>query len=105
MPRRWPRIWRSGSAGWRRCVGGRPTGGELGEAGGRAEDRGGGLRRLGAAGGAAAALPARPRLGSERFGRGAPERHAVTVTPLWTAGLAELFAAYGALMQRGRMSR
>ncbi|MFL5337370.1 MAG: segregation and condensation protein A [Geminicoccaceae bacterium] len=78
---------------------------ELGDAEAMAEDLEERLRRLEALRRAAAALHARPRLGSERFGRGAPERQAVTVTPLWTAGLAELFAAYGALMQRGRMSR
>jgi segregation and condensation protein A len=78
---------------------------ELGDAEAMAEDLEERLRRLEALRRAAAALHARPRLGSERFVRGAPERHAVTVTPLWTAGLAELFAAYGALMQRGRMSR
>jgi segregation and condensation protein A len=78
---------------------------ELGDVEAMAEDLEERLRRLEALRRAAAALQARPRLGSERFGRGAPERHAVTVRPLWTAGLAELFAAYGALMQRGRLSR
>jgi segregation and condensation protein A len=78
---------------------------ELGDAEAIAEDLEERLRRLEVLRRVAAALHARPRLGSERFGRGTPERHAVTVTPLWTAGLAELFAAYGALIQRGRMSR
>ena len=78
---------------------------ELDDAEAVAEDLGERLRRLEALRQVAASLQARPRLGGERFARGAPERHAIVVQPLWTVGLAELLGAYGSLMQRGRMMR
>ena len=78
---------------------------ELDDAEAMAENLGERLRRLEALRQAAATLQARPRLGSERFARGAPETHAIVVTPLWRASLSELFGAYGAVMQRGRMTR
>ena len=56
---------------------------ELGDAEAIAEDLGERLRRLEALRQAAAALQARPRLGSERFARGAPEPVGRLVTPLW----------------------
>jgi segregation and condensation protein A len=76
---------------------------ELTDAEAMAEDLGDRLRRLEALRRAATALRDRPRLGECRFVRGAPEAPAVIVTPQWRTGLAELFAAYGAVMQRGRM--
>jgi len=76
---------------------------ELANAQAIAEDLGDRLRRLEALRQAAEILRARPRLGTERFARGAPEPTVVMVTPMWRAALAELFAAYGAATQRGRM--
>ena len=78
---------------------------ELDDAEAVAEDLGERLRRLEALRQAAESLQARPRLGSERFARGAPERHAIVVQPLWMASLAELLGSYGSVMQRGRMVR
>ena len=60
---------------------------ELGDAEAMAEDLEERLRRLEALRRAAAALQARPRLGSERFARGAPERQRRGAGPLWTRGL------------------
>ena len=76
---------------------------ELTDAEAMAEDLGERLRRLEALRRAAAALQERPRLGEARFARGAPEAPVVQVTSHWRTSLSELFAAYGALMQRGRM--
>jgi segregation and condensation protein A len=70
-----------------------------------AEDLGERLRRLEAIQRAVAMLQGRPRLGGERFARGAPETHAVVVTKLWRANLGELFGAYGGVMHRGRLTR
>jgi segregation and condensation protein A len=70
-----------------------------------AEDLGERLLRLEALRRAAAELQARPGLGEARFARGAPEPTSMVVTPVWRASLAELFAAYGAVTQRGRMAR
>lgn len=78
---------------------------ELADAEAVAEDLGERLRRLEALRGAAATLQARPRLGLARFARGRPEPLVVTVVPVWRAGLADLFAAYGAVMRRGRTVR
>jgi segregation and condensation protein A len=78
---------------------------ELADAEAVAEDLGERLRRLEALRRAAAVLQARPRLGLARFARGRPEPVAVTVTPVWRAGLADLFAAYGAAARRGRAVR
>ena len=74
---------------------------ELDDAEAIAEDLGERLRRLEALRKAAAALVQRPRLGSERLARGAPEPVTVLVTPVWRASLADLFSAYGAAMRRG----
>ena len=70
-----------------------------------AEDLGARLRRLEALRRAAAELQAQPALGEARFPRGAPEPAAVEVTSAWRASLAGLFSAYGAVMQRGRLTR
>jgi segregation and condensation protein A len=78
---------------------------ELSDAEAAAEDLGERLRRLEALRRAAEALQARPRLGQARFARGSPEPVPVSVTPVWRAGLGELFAAYGALMRRGKVVR
>ena len=78
---------------------------ELTDADAVAEDLGERLRRLEALRRAAAALQERPRLGQERFGRGRPEPIAVAVEFRWRASLAELFAAYGGVMRRGRSLR
>ncbi len=76
---------------------------ELADAQAIAEDLGDRLRRLEALRRAAEILRGRPRLGVERFARGAPEPIVVMITPMWRATLAELFGAYGAATQRGRM--
>jgi segregation and condensation protein A len=76
---------------------------ELRDAQAIAEDLGERLRRLEALRQAAAMLRDRPRLGAGRFARGAPEPIVVLVTPTWRASLAELFGAYGAATQRGKM--
>ena len=60
------------------------------------------LQRLEALRRAAAALHERPRLGEVRLPRGAPEPVTVLVTPQWRTGLAELLAAYRAVVGRGR---
>lgn len=78
---------------------------ELDDAEAIAEDLGERLRRLEALRKAAAALVQRPRLGSERLARGAPEPVTVLVTPVWRASLADLFSAYGAAMRRGKLER
>jgi segregation and condensation protein A len=78
---------------------------ELTDAEAVAEDLGERLRRLEALRRAAGLLADRPRLGQARFARGRPEPVAVTITPVWQAGLADLFAAYGSAMRRGRMVR
>ena len=79
---------------------------DKGDAAALVEDLGERLRRLEALRAAAEALAARPRLGSERFPRGAVEPvRPVAVTPVWRAGLGELFSAYGAVMRRGRTPR
>jgi segregation and condensation protein A len=78
---------------------------ELGDAEAVAEDLGERLRRLEALRRAAELLQARPRLGLDRFARGLPEPVEVAVTPVWRAGLGELFAAYGAVMRRGKTVR
>lgn len=70
-----------------------------------AEDLGERLRRLEALRRAAESLAARPRLGEARFPRGRPEPGEVQVTLVWRATLAELFAAYGAALRRGRVVR
>ena len=77
---------------------------ELGDVEAAAEDLGQRLRRLEALRRAAAALQERPRLGEARFPRGAPEPPVVVVTRLWRTSLGDLFAGYGAAMQRGRMA-
>lgn len=76
-----------------------------GEAEAAAEDLGERLRRLEALRRTAELLRARPRLGGERFARGRPEPVAAEAKPVWRAGLAELFAAYGVVMRRGRSLR
>lgn len=76
---------------------------ELGDAEALAEDLGERLRRLEALRKVAATLVECPRLGSERFPRGAPEPMPVLVTPVWRASLTDLFAAYGAAMRRGKV--
>ena len=76
---------------------------ELADAQAIAEDLGDRLRRLEALRQAAEILRGRPRLGADRFARGAPEPIVVMITPMWRATLAELFGAYGAATQRGRM--
>lgn len=78
---------------------------ELASAEEAAEDLADRLRRLEALRLAAELLQARPRLGIARFPRGCPEPARVAVTPLWRAGLGELFAAYGQVMRRGRAVR
>jgi segregation and condensation protein A len=76
-----------------------------GDAEAAAEDLGERLRRLEALRRAAEVLQERPRLCMARFPRGLPDPVEVTVTPVWRAGLAELFAAYGTAMRRGRTAR
>jgi len=78
---------------------------ELDDAEAVVEDLGARLRRLEALRSAAAALQERPGLGEVRFARGAPEPTVIEVTSMWRASLADLFAAYGAVMQRGSMAR
>jgi segregation and condensation protein A len=78
---------------------------ELEDAEGAAEDLGERLRRLEALRRAAELLQERPRLGVDRFARGLPEPVEVTVSPVWRAGLGELFGAYGQVMRRGRTVR
>lgn len=58
------------------------------------------LDRLAAMRDAAARLMARPRLGRDRFGRGAPEAVARTRTVHWQAGLIDLMQAYARLRTR-----
>ena len=70
---------------------------ELDDAEAVAEDLGERLRRLEALRQAAASLQARPRLGSERFARGAPERHAIVVQAALDG---QLGRAVGRLWQR-----
>ena len=53
------------------------------------------LLRLEAMQQAAKRLSSRPRLGQQRFARGAPEQFAATVEPLWTATLYDLLTCYG----------
>ncbi|MFO1073853.1 MAG: ScpA family protein [Geminicoccaceae bacterium] len=76
-----------------------------GDAEALAQDLGERLRRLEALRRAAQAMAERPRLGQERLARGLATPLAVTVKPVWRAGLGELFAAYGAVMRRGRTPR
>jgi segregation and condensation protein A len=78
---------------------------ELEDAEAAAEDLGERLRRLEALRRAAELLQERPRLGLARFARGLPEPVEVTVSPVWRAGLGELFGAYGQVMRRGRTVR
>jgi segregation and condensation protein A len=78
---------------------------ELEDAEAAAEDLGERLRRLEALRRAAEQLQERPRLGLVRFARGLPEPVEVTVSPVWRAGLGELFGAYGQAMRRGRTLR
>lgn len=63
------------------------------------------LRRLEALRQAATLLLERPRRDIDRFARGEPEELAVAVTPDWRSSLAELFAAYGRVMRRGKTVR
>jgi segregation and condensation protein A len=70
-----------------------------------AEDLGARLRRLEALRQAAADLQAQPGLGEARFPRGAPEPIVIEISASWKVSLAELFGAYGSVMQRGRMTR
>jgi segregation and condensation protein A len=78
---------------------------ELDDAEAAADDLADRLRRLEALRRAAELLQARPRLGTARFARGLPEPVAVEVTPVWRAGLGELFVAYGQVMRRGKTVR
>ena len=78
---------------------------ELEDAEALAEDLGERLRRLEALRRAAAELQAQPALGEARFPRGAPEPVVIEVHSSWRASLAELFSAYGSVMQRGKMTR
>ncbi|MEK0085239.1 segregation and condensation protein A [Benzoatithermus flavus] len=78
---------------------------EMEDAEAAAEDLTDRLRRLEALRLAAEMLQARPQLGVARFARGLPEPVEVTVTPLWRAGLGELFVAYGQVMRRGKPLR
>lgn len=55
------------------------------------------LLRLEAMQQAAKRLSSRPKLGQQRFVRGAPERFATTSEPVWTATLYDLLACYGAI--------
>ena len=53
------------------------------------------LLRLEAMQQAAKRLSSRPKLGNQRFARGAPEEFATTAVPLWTATLYDLLTCYG----------
>lgn len=55
------------------------------------------LLRLEAMQQAAKRLSSRPKLGQQRFVRGAPERFATTSEPVWTATLYDLLACYGSI--------
>lgn len=61
------------------------------------------LRRLDALRRAAGELAARPRLGVDRLARGQPEPPEVARVIRYTASLADLFAAYGAVRRRSTM--
>lgn len=62
------------------------------------------LRRLEAMQKAAKALGERPRLGSDFFARGMPEKVRVDRRPIFEAALFELLRAYGDVRQRERIS-
>ena len=55
------------------------------------------LLRLEAMQQAARRLASRPKLGQQRFARGAPEEFATICQPLWTATLYDLLACYGSI--------
>ena len=78
---------------------------ELTDAEALAEDLGERLRRLEALRRAASELQGQPALGEARFARGAPEPIVIELSPSWKVSLSDLFGAYGAVMQRGRMTR
>lgn len=61
------------------------------------------LRRLEALRRAAGELAARPRLGVDRLPRGCPEPPEIERVTRYGSTLSALFAAYGAVLQRGRM--
>lgn len=63
------------------------------------------LRRLEAIRNAADQLTARPQLGRDVFGRGAPEPIADIKRPEWTATLYDLLTAYSAQRQKSALSR
>jgi segregation and condensation protein A len=62
------------------------------------------LRRLEAIRTAAAALTARPQLGREVFGRGAPEPVTAIKRPEWSATLYDLLAAYAVQRRKTALS-
>lgn len=59
------------------------------------------LLRLEAMQQAAKRLYSRPKLGNQRFVRGAPEEFAATSEPLWTATLYDLLTCYGNIRSNG----
>jgi len=59
------------------------------------------LLRLEAMQQAAKRLFSRPKLGNQRFVRGAPEEFATTSEPLWTATLYDLLTCYGEIRSTG----
>ena len=61
------------------------------------------LRRLESLRRAAALLAGRPRLGVERLVRGMPEPPQVELVSIYRGSLASLFAAFGAVMRRGKI--
>jgi segregation and condensation protein A len=63
------------------------------------------LRRLEAIRNAAEALIARPQLGRDVFGRGAPEPIADIKRPEWTATLYDLLTAYAQQRQKNALAR